>query len=49
MSGFSSPIRPVQGAVLDGLAEMPWLDTFDAVKVSDRAGYFQNAVVGPRG
>ena len=42
------PVRAVQCAVLNRLAEMARLNVFRGVKVSDRTGHLQNAVVGSR-
>src|SRR5260370_16294121 len=45
----SGPVGAVQRAVLDRLAEMPWLYASPAVQVRDRPRYLQDAVMGPRG
>src|SRR5712664_2038122 len=45
----SGPVGAVQRAVLDGLAEMPWLYASPAIQVRDRPRYLQDAVMGPRG
>jgi Tetratricopeptide repeat len=41
-----SPIGTIQGAILDGLAEVTGLDVGAAVEVGDGAGNLQDAVVG---
>src|ERR1700730_9730277 len=43
------PVGAVQGAVLDGFAEVAGLDIFVGVEVGDGAGDFEDAVVGAGG
>ena len=41
--------RAVEAAVLDGFEEVRGLDFFGAREIGDRAGDFENAIVGARG
>src|SRR5260370_39815711 len=43
------PVGAIEGAVLNGFAEVAGLDAFGGVEVGDGAGDFENAVVGARG
>ena len=47
--GLLGPVGAVEGAILDGLAEMARLQIFRSVQVGDRARDFEDAVVGAGG
>ena len=44
-----TPVFPVQASVLDGLGDVLGADVALVVEVGDRAGQFEDAVVGPGG
>jgi hypothetical protein len=45
----SGPVGAVEGAVLNGLAQVPRLNALGGIQVGDGPRYFQDPVVGPSG